>query len=820
MAAPTATRGRAESDSRSDRSGDRLRCASRMRRTGVRAAIALAIAVLTACTGSSDSRLAEIRQLHAAGDFQASIAPLRSLLQRDPSLPEANFLLGIALVQTGKPVLAVTPLRKAAEDPDHGVTAGTLLAALLSSNQQHQAAAAAAGRVIELDSENLLALQVRAASFLRTGRDEEALSDARLAVEISPGALQARVLEAVALDRLGRRDEAAEAEARLFEAAREADQEGAEVRSCVTLALLHHELGNAGRGRATIDGCLGRFPSDPFVLQQASTLYDLAGEADAATDLWRSALAAEPDRESLYPLLAARLERQGRLDEARAVLESAAKRFGDAASLTQLARFHQLRGDFAAASATLDRALEASGEPDVELTVIKVELLIETGELDDAEQLIEEIEVPVYRELLRGRVLAARGRDAEALEAFEAGIAQAPSHAAARFLAGATAERLGLIDKAIFHYREATQADAGATDAPLALARLLLARGRAPEAAQAASVALAARPRVAAGALVIGARAEAATGDVETARMYIERLEQLPGQQLRALVERADLAARFEGPGEAVRILEQSGLDFTAPESAEPLLLLTRNLVALGRSEEAVALFDAAIARDPESPLLFNGRARVHFGLGQRDAARADFREALRLQPEYVPALTGLGTLASAEGNVEEAIALLDRANSEGIRDPDGALLAAQLVEAQGRSEEAEQRVRAVVSAFPDHAHSLNQLAWTLASAKRELDTALELADRAVGIEPSPEILDTLGWVRLQRGEASLAIAAFERAIAEKPDASSTRYRLGLALAAAGRQDEARKAFEQALEDPRLGEASEARAALDALDRS
>ena len=69
-------------------------------------AICIAIAGLVACSGSPDRQLAEVRDLQGTGDFHASIAPLRTVLQRDPNMSEANYLLGIALVQTGKPVLA------------------------------------------------------------------------------------------------------------------------------------------------------------------------------------------------------------------------------------------------------------------------------------------------------------------------------------------------------------------------------------------------------------------------------------------------------------------------------------------------------------------------------------------------------------------------------------------------------------------------------------------------------------------------------------------------------------------------------------------
>ena len=47
------------------------------------------------------------------------------------------------------------------------------------------------------------------------------------------------------------------------------------------------------------------------------------------------------------------------------------------------------------------------------------------------------------RDLLRGRLLLARGHPAEALEVLEEGLRVWPDHSVARWLAGTAAERLG-----------------------------------------------------------------------------------------------------------------------------------------------------------------------------------------------------------------------------------------------------------------------------------------------------------------------------------------------------------------------------------------
>ena len=60
-------------------------------------------------------------------------------------------------------------------------------------------------------------------------------------------------------------------------------------------------------------------------------------------------------------------------------------------------------------------------------------------------------------------------------------------------------------------------------------------------------------------------------------------------------------------------------------------------------------------------------------------------------------------------------------------------------------------------------------------------------------------MVDTLGYVHLQRGEGEQAAEAFRRSLGAEPNAPSVRYRLGLALVQLGDSEGARAAFQQAL---------------------
>ncbi|MDE2261603.1 MAG: hypothetical protein KGL45_03690, partial [Gammaproteobacteria bacterium] len=93
----------------------------------------------------------------------------------------------------------------------------------------------------------------------------------------------------------------------------------------------------------------------------------------------------------------------------------------------------------------------------------------------------------------------------------------------------------------------------------------------------------------------------------------------------------------------------------------------------------------------------------------------------------------------------------------------------------------------------------LNALGYTLADHDMELPRAEALIRRALGQMPdNPAVLDSLGWVRLRRGDAAGALPPLERAYDISHDAQIAAH-WGQALWAAGRQEAARKVWAEAL---------------------
>jgi tetratricopeptide (TPR) repeat protein len=70
---------------------------------------------------------------------------------------------------------------------------------------------------------------------------------------------------------------------------------------------------------------------------------------------------------------------------------------------------------------------------------------------------------------------------------------------------------------------------------------------------------------------------------------------------------------------------------------------------------------------------------------------------------------------------------------------------------------------------------TLNDLAWLFADAGTDLDEAVDLATRAVGLEPHANHYDTLAWALYKRGDLRAALTAIEKAANDAPDDTGIR---------------------------------------------
>jgi len=755
------------------------------------------------CGGDIEARMAEVRALQDVGQFSASIEELREILAIVPDYPEAAYRLGVALVQTGESSRAVWALQKASESPAYAVVAGLLLASTHLDNENFEEAVRAADRVLEIDPERQLALQLRAKGNIGAGRYEEALVDTRRLIELYPDDYTAQVTHAAALAEADRLDEAREAFDRVKEMGAASGDPAIGPRACLAPALFaFDELDDRQAAELLYEDCVARYPSDSVVIDRALLFFDGIGKRERATRMIRAAVEAEPESLPLRSTLANRLSDEGNDEQAEKVLIETAESFGSAAAWNLLASFYRKEGDPRKALAALEKVMDLAGGGGDQMRFTQADVLVDLGELERAEEVANSLSEPTYAALIRGRVLMERGDARGALAAFDQGIRNWPNNAGARYLAGLAAHQLGDHERAVTELREAVRADVTATRAALLLARIHLERKEyGPAAAMAAEALKGPGGRSEPQTYVIGARALTGLGRYDRARDSVDSLLKVTGDLATASVERAAIEKAASGPEAAILAIRQSGVDAAAPGHAHVLRALADYQLQVGRGKEALALVEEAVRRSPESADAHEVRGSVQARAGRVAEARASFERAIELDGKNAAAVGGLATLVANEGDAAGAIELFDRAAALAPGETAYTYAAAQLALASG-SPTARERLEAVVGAAPGHAGARNDLAWLLADRGGDLDRALELAEEARSLDESAEMLDTLGWVYLKRSEAQKAVGVFEEALAADPGSPTLQYHLAMALKAAGDEERARDVVKQALQTP------------------
>jgi tetratricopeptide (TPR) repeat protein len=142
-------------------------------------------------------------------------------------------------------------------------------------------------------------------------------------------------------------------------------------------------------------------------------------------------------------------------------------------------------------------------------------------------------------------------------------------------------------------------------------------------------------------------------------------------------------------------------------------------------------------------------------------------------------------------------------------------LYAAEYYASTGRHQDAIAAYQALLTQAPGSAIALNNLAnsYQQVGDKR----ALETAEQAYKLNPDhPAILDTLGWLLVEKGQAGRGLGLIEKALAKAPGNPEIRYhRIMALLAHKGDKARARRELELLLKDaPGFSQAEAAKAQL------
>ena len=237
------------------------------------------------------------------------------------------------------------------------------------------------------------------------------------------------------------------------------------------------------------------------------------------------------------------------------------------------------------------------------------------------------------------------------------------------------------------------------------------------------------------------------------------------------------------------------------PDLIEIHVALGNTLVATD-AKAGLDVLRTAAERFPRSAVVRNNLADVLARQGADDEAERNYRDALRIQPDFADAHLGLARLRfgqkafpAALEHFREALEIApDRAEARvGL----GATL-----EATGDREEARRQYLAALRTHPHLATAHFNLGNLFLREPGRLAEAVTHYQEALQSDPFyPEGYVNLGIALGMQGKTREAIAMQRAALRLNPRLVEARVQLGLALAAQGNQKEATAAFRTTLED-------------------
>jgi tetratricopeptide (TPR) repeat protein len=501
--------------------------------------------------GGVERRLAQARELQAAGEYDQAIVALNEILAERADHAEANFLLGGALLQTGRPRLAIAPLEKATRSELYAVPARLMLASILLRTESYDESIRTADAVLEREPDNPTALFTRGQAYIAAAKPDRALADAERVLELRPDANNARMLKGRALIGLGRRDEAEQIWIDLRETTAASGDSDQAARACAQLALFYRTQQELEAADRTYVECLAAYPRHADLQRWASEFYLRQNRPERAIEIHRDAVAADPLDIPARGRLANLLFTYGAPGDARTTLEETVERFDTPEAWRLLADFHRKTGDATAARKALEEAMQRTPEPREAFLFSLADLLVEEGDLERAREIGSRLTEPSYRHLLDGAISLKAGDPKQALVHLDLGLPLWPGNPRAHYLAGQAALEIQDRKRAVLEFREALRLGESATDAAQRLAEIDFSAGRYASAARFAQRQIARRPFVGdPTAYQIAIRSALELDQPQRARQLVEALRRAAPDRAWADAEQARIEERTGGKGQ------------------------------------------------------------------------------------------------------------------------------------------------------------------------------------------------------------------------------------------------------------------------------
>jgi tetratricopeptide (TPR) repeat protein len=661
------------------------------------------------------------------------------------------------------------------------------------------------------------------------GKCDEAAAEAVAVPEQEPGAVEARIAAARCYAKLNKPAQAVP----LLEKALAVNPENEDAVTGLAAALLN--TGDRDKARGLLTGLLDKKPASDEALTLLLFLAEQDGDAATAENYLKKRLEQDPDNENLLFRLGDFYLGSGTPDKAVALLEARLETKPEAQAVrSRLAGLLASSGKAEQALALLDKAPKQDGE----IKLARAGILLRIGRLDEGEASLKSL-LDDPRDKARAdearvgltELYMQTGRAGEAEKQADALTAANPGRPegylirgriryAAKNFAGAAADFETVVKLVPDDYRTA-----------LSLAEAQNAAGNTQAAENTVTGVLSNAPRFAPAYLTL-ADIYLSRNMPDAALMTLDMGRKAVPDDTSVPLAASAVLSQLQRYNDAVKMLEPLTGNKNSQVAETALLRLAALFTAQKNVAKTVAAYDRLLTLNPASTIAAEGRIRAQIGAKQQKAALTFAEKRQKERPDDAAAAFMVGECAVAAGDAQKAekayLRALDLAPSweqpllmlvriygatkrtdKAVKlcsdlyaaHPDNlnaAMYAAMILEQSGKFSEAETRYRKLISDKPEYLAAVNNLAFLLTRHKptpERLAEAEELAGKAAAGGAS-QPLDTLGWVRMLRGNAAGAEESLRKSLAAKQDNAFARYHLAEVLAASGDEQKKKEAVE------------------------
>jgi protein O-GlcNAc transferase len=563
---------------------------------------------------------------------------------------------------------------------------------------------------------------------------------------------------------------------------------------------------------------LGFFPAPTEAQLALANFLWVTGRPDESDALLRAAADQVPGHPLVNYVLGRFFLSRHRGNEAEHYLKNAAAAgaYGHSARLA-LVDYYVEKNRHAEARAILDsmsEADDASGDVSVRLAVDDARLGKSVEAVRRLDRLLARAPANPRARLIKAQVLLAKGNLDRRFA--KAAVTADPESIDARMLLGQVLSAAGDMDGAVGEYLEAARRNPDAVPPRLALARLLLALERGPEALQYAKDAVRLAPDDQAAVLAL-VKAFILRADYAAAELALKPLLSRSSDVADVVVQAGTIQAARGNDGAAraafARTLE---LD---PESLDALSGLV-SLDLKGRlSADTQRRVEAAVAARPRDPKFLLLAAKLHEAAHDQVRTEAALRQAFAIDMGSVKAGQALVDFLTRERRLDEAVAVLRQMVDQRPPSLNVQTTLAILLEDTGHPTDARALYEKILGQEPETAMVSYRLARLYMADPNKLDLALDLARTAQKQLPADAgVNDVVGWIETLKSQPERGLASLREAVRADPDNALYHYHLGSALQRDGNLVRARDEFRKALEiDGKFPGADEARRLVEAM---